>query len=68
MATISDVGVGVSEAGFPVIVLLRHDAIEPDHAPARMRNCLPSRCAGRHRGHANPPHDVEAEEGKAVAP
>ena len=67
MATISDVGVDISKIGFPVIVLLRHDAVEPDHAPARMRNCFLPDAQAVTAATQIGPHDVETEEGKAVA-
>ena len=66
-AAIADIRIGVNEAGLFVVALLRHDAIEPDHARARMRDRrIPDpksvAAAAKFR-----PHDVEAEKRESAS-
>jgi hypothetical protein len=65
-AAIADIGVSKLEAGLSVIVLLRHHAVEADHASARMRDRrVPDAQAVAFVAKIRS-HDVEAEEGEAI--
>ena len=65
-AAVAHIAVGELEAGFPVVLLLRDDAVEPDGARARMRDRgLPDLPAEAAPAQVRP-HDVEAEECEAV--
>ena len=66
-AAVTNVRIGEFEPGLPVVLLLRHHAIEPDHAWASMRDrgvpySQPVAAAAQVLA-----HDVEAEEGEARA-
>ena len=63
---IADIAIREREARFPVVVLLRDDAVETDRARAGMRDRgLPDVQAKAASAQVRP-HDVEAEEGEAV--
>src|SRR5262249_8760821 len=64
-AAVTDIGIGEAEARLPVIVLLRHHAVEPDHAGARMRDRLLPDAQTVAAPAQIGPYDVEAEEGEA---
>ena len=64
-AAVTDVGIGKLETGFPVVLLLRHHAIEPDHAWTGVRDGrvpYPQSIAAAAQIRAN---DIETEEGEA---
>ena len=64
-AAVADVGIGEPEPRLPVVFLLCHDAIEPDHARAGVRDGgIPDAQSVAAAAHVLP-HDVEAQEGEA---
>src|SRR6516165_7415755 len=63
---ITDVVVGKHEAGFAIVILLRHYTVEPDCSRSRARHARLPDAQAESTAEQIRPYDIEAEEGKVL--